>query len=129
VSEADDTQAEIDRISGNLTAIEEKSEIDKIEAKVQILIDKLQQAEADAKASEMMLRQVCDERDEAAKEVVALRELLRDCPLFHEINEQRVGVVFPSTLEEGGMKFQQDGIRWIERAKEEAAVRCTGPRN
>jgi|688.fasta_scaffold00471_23 hypothetical protein len=45
------------------------------------LATKTNAANADANASEMMLRQVCDERDEAAKEVVALRELLRDCPL------------------------------------------------
>lgn len=98
-------------------------------------------AEADAKASEMMLRQVCEERDKLKQDLADeadrrqneheacvgfikqrdhARELLRDCPLLHELNGKRVGVVFPSAFEEGGMKFQQDGIAWIERAREEA---------
>lgn len=116
------------------------------------LAEKLQQAEADAKASEMMLKQVCEERDNLRRrvaeaegkwtgelmkntdheksasvlqsfhqiEMTKLRELLALCPLLHTVNEERVGVVFPSALADGGALFQQEGIRWIEKAKQEA---------
>lgn len=76
----------------------------------------LDQEKADAKASKMMLKQVCEERDKykdshfsLMNENLQLRMLLRDCPLL--IERPRVWADYLSGVEAQG---------WIERAKEEA---------
>jgi hypothetical protein len=92
--------------------------------------EKINEAEADAKASEMMLKQVCEERgqlqailkgapktplsemiEEAGRryesELTKLRELLQGCPAVRDGQPEWVSLT-------------PEWANWIERAKEEA---------